>query len=170
MKNPTLPRDSRGFTLIELLLVIAIITALASMFLPKYLDAQKRSDLAVAKAELATLRTAIALYKQDTGGYPNGTADVTTTADWNNFMLTSPGVQNWKGPYTDRVTNDPWGNSFVFGNHFDETADGSPISYVMSYGPNGALDTADFTVDAPDGDDLVLFLEGQKGSAGGGSL
>ncbi len=163
-------RREGGFTLIELLIVVAIITALASMFLPKYLDAQKRSDLAVAKAELATLRTAIVLYKQDTGKYPNDTGDITTTADWNNFLLTNPGVLGWKGAYTDRITNDPWGNPYVFGNHFEETADGDPISYILSFGPNGVQDTVDFSVDAPGGDDIVLYLEGQKGTGGGGGL
>ena len=158
----------RGFTLIELLIVIAIITALASMFLPKFLDAQRRSDLAVAQASLATLRTGLVLYKQDTGLYPNGTADVTTTATWNNFLLVDPGVTGWKGPYTDRVADDPWATPYVFGNHFDETADGDPISYLLSGGPNGAIDTADFTVDAPVGDDIIVFLEGQKGVGGGG--
>jgi general secretion pathway protein G len=161
-------REERGFTLIEILIVVGIIAALASMFLPKYLDVQKRSDLAIAKAELATLRTSIVIYKQDTGTYPNGTDDITTTADWNNFLLTDPGVLKWKGPYTDRVTEDPWGQPFVFGNHFDETSGGDPISYVMSSGPNAAVDTTDFSVDAPGGDDIVVFLEGQKGAGGGG--
>ena len=170
MHKPTQGRHEEGFTLIELLIVVAIITALASMFLPKYLDAQKRSDLAVAKAELATLRTAIVLYRQDTGQYPNSTDDITTTADWNNFLVTNPGVLGWKGAYTDRVSEDPWGNPYVFGNHFDETDDGDPISYVMSYGVNGVLDTTDFTVDSPGGDDIVLYLEGQKGMGGGGGL
>jgi general secretion pathway protein G len=170
MHKQNLGRCDAGFTLIELLIVVAIITALASMFLPKYLDAQKRSDLAVAKAELATLRTAIVLYKQDTGKYPNGTADILTTADWNNFLLTNPGVEGWKGAYTDRVENDPWGNPYIFGNHFDETDDGDPISYIMSYGPNGVEDTTDFTVDSPGGDDIILYLEGQKGTGGGGVM
>ena len=160
----------RGFTLIEILIVVGIIAALASMFLPRYLDVQKRSDLAVAKAELATLRTAIVIYRQDTGTYPNSTEDIVTTADWNNFLSTNPGVLNWKGPYADRVTEDPWGQPFLFGNHFDETSDGDPISYVMSGGPNGVVDTVDFSVDASGGDDIVVYLEGQKGAGGGGGL
>ncbi|MDP3937784.1 MAG: type II secretion system protein GspG [Deltaproteobacteria bacterium] len=168
MRSATRYNSERGFTLIELIIVIAIITALASMFLPKYLDAQRRSDLAIAQAALATLRTAVVIYRQDTGVYPNGTADLTTTANWNNFLLTDPGVAGWKGAYTDRITNDPWGNAYVFGNHFDETADGDPISHLFSGGPNGVVDTVDFSVDAPGGDDLVLYLEGQKGAGGGG--
>lgn len=170
VRDPNGLRSERGFTLIEILIVVGIIAALASMFLPKYLDVQKRSDLAIAKAELATLRTSIVIYKQDTGTYPNASEDIMTTADWNNFLLTNPGVLNWKGPYTDRVTEDPWGRSFVFGNHFDETGDGDPISYLMSSGPNSVVDTTDFSVDAPGGDDLIVFLEGQKGSGGGGGL
>lgn len=161
--------DDRGFTLIEILIVVGIIAALASMFLPKYLDVQKRSDLAIAKAELATLRTSIVIYKQDTGTYPNASEDIVTTTDWNNFLLSNPGVPKWKGPYTDRVTEDPWGQPFVFGNHFDETADGDPISYLMSSGPNAVMDTTDFSSDSPAGDDIIVFLEGQKG-AGGGSM
>ena len=161
-------RSEGGFTLIEILIVVGIIAALASMFLPKYLDVQKRSDLAITKAELATLRTSLVIYKQDTAVYPNGTEDIVTTSDWNNFLLSDPGVAKWKGPYTDRVTEDPWGQPFMFGNHFDETAGGDPISYVMSAGPNAVVDTSDFSVDAPAGDDLIVFLEGQKGGGGGG--
>jgi general secretion pathway protein G len=161
-------RGAGGFTLIELIIVIAIITALASMFLPRFLDAQRRSDLAVARAGLATLRTAIVLYNEDAGVYPNGTSDITTTAVWNNFLLSDPGVLNWQGPYADRITEDPWGNAYEFGNHFDETDDGDPISHLISNGPNGVQDTVDFSVDAPGGDDLIIYLEGQKGSGGGG--
>lgn len=168
MRGISKTRSQSGFTLIELLIVIAIITALTSMFLPKFLDAQRRSDLAVAQAGLATLRTGLVLYRQDTGVYPNGGFDINTTATWNNFFLTDPGIAGWQGAYTDRVIDDPWSNAYVFGNHFDETDDGDPISYLLSAGQNGVIDTVDFTVDAPGGDDIIVYLEGQKGAGGGG--
>jgi general secretion pathway protein G len=153
-----------GFTLIELIIVIAIIAALASIFTPSFLEAQRRSDLAVAQADLATLRTAIMLYKGDTGTYPNGESDITTTALWNNFFLSDPGVPNWKGPYLDRVSEDPWGNPYVFGNHLEEPDDGDPLSYLLSNGPNGIQDTTDFTAGAAVSDDMIVYLEDEKGA------
>ncbi len=164
MRERLLKQSDRGFTLIELIIVIGIITALASIFTPKFLEEQRRSDLAVTQAGLATLRTAITLYHEDTGTYPNGASDITTTALWYSFLLSDPGVPNWKGPYLEEVTEDSWGNPYVFGNHFEETDDGDPLSYLLSKGPNGIQETTDFRAGAAVGDDIIVYLEDEKGA------
>ena len=57
--------NKNGFTLIELLVVVAIISILASIALPNFLEAQTRSKVARVKADLRTLAGAIEMYITD---------------------------------------------------------------------------------------------------------
>jgi prepilin-type N-terminal cleavage/methylation domain-containing protein len=47
----------RAFTLIELLIVVAIIAIVAAIAVPNFLEAQTRSKIARAKADMATIAT-----------------------------------------------------------------------------------------------------------------
>lgn len=60
----------RGFTLIELLVVLAIIATLLSLAVPRYFQHVKRSQEAVLRENLATVRDAIDQYHADTGIWP----------------------------------------------------------------------------------------------------
>lgn len=61
---------SRGFTLIELLIVVAIISILASIALPNFLEAQIRAKVARCQAELRTLTFGVEAYHLDNDSYP----------------------------------------------------------------------------------------------------
>jgi len=61
---------SRGFTLIELLIVIAIIAILALIAIPNFLEAQTRSKVARARADLRSIATALETYRIDHNAYP----------------------------------------------------------------------------------------------------
>lgn len=63
-----------GFTLIELLIAVAIIGILGSYAWPSYVDHLRRSRIAEATAQLATLRVAMEQYYQDYRNYGSATA------------------------------------------------------------------------------------------------
>ncbi len=79
-----------GFTLIELLVVVAIISILASIAVPNFLEAQTRSKVARVKSDQRVLATAVEQYRLDNGTHPPrdqwprgsnvGVGDVTTRA------------------------------------------------------------------------------------------
>lgn len=78
--------NRKGFTLIELLVVIAIIGILSAIGLVALNGAREKARDAKARSDLATFRTALALYYDDQNfTYPaevvNGTADLSKASD-----------------------------------------------------------------------------------------
>ena len=61
---------TRAFTLIELLIVVAIIAILAAIAVPNFLEAQTRSKVTRAKADMRALATAMESYCVDNNNYP----------------------------------------------------------------------------------------------------
>jgi general secretion pathway protein G len=65
-----------GFTFIELAVVMAILSLLLSIALPRYFDGLKRAKEAVLHEDLATMRTAIDHFHADKGIYPASLDDL----------------------------------------------------------------------------------------------
>lgn len=60
----------KAFSLIELLIVVAIIAILAAIAVPNFLEAQVRSKVARAQADMRSIATALEAYCVDNKSYP----------------------------------------------------------------------------------------------------
>ena len=68
----------KGFTLIELMIVVAIIGILAAVAIPQYQDYTVKAKLSKVTGIAAPIKTALALYNQEQGGFPITAAPWTT--------------------------------------------------------------------------------------------
>src|SRR4051812_14239645 len=62
--------SSLGFTLLELLVVVAIIAILATLILGGLASARRRTQIAVARNNIAAIKAALQMYETDVGRYP----------------------------------------------------------------------------------------------------
>ena len=125
--------NQSGFTLIELMVVVIILGILALYIGPKIMGEPEKAKRVKAKMDIATLETALKMYKLDNGIYPS-------TDQGLQALVQEPetGVipKKWrKGGYLEKskVMKDPWGNDFIYispgvNGDFD----------IVSYGADGA--------------------------------
>ncbi|MBA9848513.1 MULTISPECIES: type II secretion system protein [Ralstonia] len=69
-------KRSRGFTLIELLVVMAIVSALLSIVVPRYIHKVDVAKEAALRENLGALRIALDQYYSDKGVYPEKLTDL----------------------------------------------------------------------------------------------
>ncbi len=105
-------KQKKGFTLIELLIVVAIIAILAAIAIPNFLQAQVRSKVARAEADMASIAVALESYEVDNDTYPYSAAPIPGV----------PGVDGW-------FNCGPWNNWTWNGEPLSLT---TPISYLSS--------------------------------------
>ena len=60
----------KGFTLIELLIVVAIISILAAIAIPNFLEAQVRAKVARVRSDMRTISIGLESYRIDFNSYP----------------------------------------------------------------------------------------------------
>ncbi len=121
---------ARGFTLIEIMVVVVIMGIMAALIVPKLMGRADDARITAAKADIATLMSALKLYKLDNQRYP-------TTEQGLQALIakptSGPTANGWKtGGYTEKLPKDPWGNPYQYlapGLHGEVD--------VFSYGPDG---------------------------------
>ncbi|WP_147114500.1 type II secretion system major pseudopilin GspG [Tateyamaria sp. syn59] len=124
-------RDA-GFSLLELMVVVVILSILALVIVPRVIDRPDQARAARAQSDIATIVSAIELYRLDNLRYP-------TTQQGIEALVTRPTTDpvptNWStGGYIDRLPIDPWGQPYQYlypGVHGDFD--------VFTYGADGAV-------------------------------
>jgi general secretion pathway protein G len=128
----SLIKNVRGFTLIELMVVIIILGILAMYVAPKIMGRPDEARQVKARLDIASLETAIKLYKLDNGVYPG-------TEQGLQALVVQPETgtlaKQWrKGGYLEknRIPKDPWGNDYIY------LCPGFNGDYdIISYGADG---------------------------------
>ncbi len=122
-----------GFTLIEMMVVLIILALLATIVGPRVIGQQDEAMRVKAQTTIASLETAVKMYKLHMGKYP-------TTDQGLQALVSCPETggdcEDWQeGGYLEKraVPEDPWGNAYVYlcpgvHNDFD----------IVSYGADGA--------------------------------
>lgn len=122
-------RRLHGFSLLEILVVIGLIAAIASLVvinLDKIFSSGKEQIAKLYVTE--TIKTPLMAYKIDTGNYP------TTEQGLKALMKAPENVKRWKGPYLEKLQDDPWGHPY----QYRFPGEKNPTGYdVWSYGPSG---------------------------------
>jgi len=128
----------RGFTIIELLIVIAVISILIGIALPRFKGMQEEGNIARAKGELRTLQTAVeSYYIHNNNAYPaTGSAALQTA-----LAAATPNIINY-------VPTDPFGGTADYVYVMGGTNSKFYIIYSVGPGGNGsAVITSDAVVE-----------------------
>lgn len=120
MKRESLTKTKKqqGFTLIELMVVVVILAILAAVAVPQFMDRPDEARVVKAKQDIASLSSALQLYKLDNYRYPTtdqGLEALATQPD------SEPEAPNWK-TYMQVLPKDPWGKDYIYlspGEHGD---------------------------------------------------
>ncbi|WP_194720513.1 type II secretion system major pseudopilin GspG [Noviherbaspirillum malthae] len=109
----TLPRAfSRGFTLIEIMVVVVIMGILAALVVPKLMGRADDARITAARQDIATLMSALKLYKLDNQRYPSTEQGLQALIS---KPTSGPAANGWKsGGYIDKLPKDPWGNAYQY--------------------------------------------------------
>lgn len=130
-------RVARGFTLLELLIVVVIIGLLASFVAPRYFGQLGRSEVQVARAQIAAMVDALDQFRLDVGRYPTSAEGLAALSQ------PLPGEPRWRGPYLRKAApNDPWGSQYQY-RAPGERAEYDLFSLGKDRRPGGDGDAAD---------------------------
>lgn len=113
-KNLITTKDLRGFTLIEVMVVIIILGILAGLIVPRIMGRPDEARQMKAVIQIASLETALKLYRMDNGNYPTTEQGLEALV---RMPETEPIPKKWrKNGYLEkgRVPKDPWENEFRY--------------------------------------------------------
>ncbi len=128
MKNRKQRIKQAGFTLIEIMVVVVIIGILAAVVVPNLMDKPEQAKITKAQADVASIESALDLYRLDIGRYPE------TDQGLESLTEKPSDAPSWKeGGYLKKLPNDPWGQPY---NYLNPGIHGTVD--VFSYGADGA--------------------------------
>ena len=100
----------QGFTLIELMVVVVILAILAAIAVPQFMDRPDEARLVKAKQDIASMSSALQLYKFDNYRYPTTEQGLEALVSQ---PTSEPEAPNWK-PYMQQLPKDPWGRDYLY--------------------------------------------------------
>jgi len=187
-------RPSHGFTLIELLIVVAIISILAVLAVPRFQDALIKAKVSTARANVNAMGKAFVRYRLDKGhlppGLPRGRGEGDFMDVWENDLTTpvpylteqaydpfhsGPANMYEKGAL-DNNQLDKYGlmhkwhcgshdpNKVVEAGHFVSNEEAFAVE---SLGPDALVDSMEMGLSSPLASQIHLWVEGYAGSSGG---
>jgi general secretion pathway protein G len=106
--------NNKGFTLIELLVVIVILSILATFVGTRIMGRPEEAKQTQAKIQIASLESALKLYRLDTGDYPSTEQGLSALVEKPTVGEVPP---KWReGGYLEKssVPKDPWGGEYIY--------------------------------------------------------
>lgn len=103
------------FTIVEFVLAVLVLAVLAAIVIPKFTTPRIRRAESELRNDLANVRRAVRLFKQDTGTYPSTLSDLSATRPprcgiGEDGHPTPIRASCWHGPYVESVPRDPVSN------------------------------------------------------------
>jgi len=106
--HTTQSKSQRGFTLIEIMVVVVILGLLGTLVVQAVGGRPDQAREVKATNDIGSLESALKLYKLDNFTFP-------TQAQGLKALISNPsGSKNWRGPYIEKLPNDPWGNDYQY--------------------------------------------------------
>ncbi len=131
-KKSALLKNQTGFSFLELMVVVVILGILATYIAPRFMGRTDDAKSVKAKVDIASLETALSLYKLDNGFYP-------TTEQGISALIEKPSTDPIPAKWKDKgylakanIPKDPWGRDYLYlspGVHDDYD--------LISYGADG---------------------------------
>lgn len=133
MISPGKNGTQRGFTLVELLIVVIILAILAAIIVPQFTEATDDATQSAYATNIANIRSAIDLYRQQHGDYPGAVTSSGATCVTGVAVPGAVGepaflaqLQNYTNAAGEACTGtDP--NQFVFGPYLKDAIPVNPL-------------------------------------------
>lgn len=119
-KRRIIPSGEAGLTLLEMIVVLVIIAIVAGLVTMNVVGRPDQARVTTTKTNLASLSSALKMYRLDNGQYPTTEQGLKALAE---KPVTPPLPSSWpEGGYVSETPVDAWGNPYVYsstGNSFE---------------------------------------------------